>query len=122
VPNSKTRLGQLLDADTPCVLLCAGKDCYGKSSSATKKLEAAAANAGLDVGRVRCQGSCKGPTAVVPTADGPRWFEALASPRARHDLIAFASSRDTPTERLGKRELRGKRKKKAAKKLAGQLA
>ncbi len=103
------------------LLLCAGKDCFRNERAAFKKLEAAATNAGLELARVTCQGSCKGPTAVVPTADGPRWFENLGSKKARRDLVAFATGEGT-TKTLRNRELAGKRKKKAATKLADQLS
>lgn len=101
------------------LLLCAGKDCFRNERAAFKKLEASATNAGLRLTTVACQGSCKGPTAVVPTADGPRWFEDLDSTKAQRDLVAFASGADA-TKILRSRELTGKRKKKAAQKLAGQ--
>ena len=101
------------------LLLCAGKDCFRNERTAFKKLEAAATNAGLDLAKIACQGSCKGPTAVVPTADGPRWFEDLGSTKAQRDLVAFATGNGA-TKTLRKRELTGKRKKKAARKLAAQ--
>lgn len=111
----------MLGTDQPCLLLCAGKDCYRKERSAFKKLEAEAGNAGLVLTKIKCQGSCKGPTAVVPTESGPRWFEAVDSPNRRDDLIRFAVSGAEPSRRLAKRELTGKRKRKAADKLSSQL-
>lgn len=77
--------------------------------------------AGLHCTMVKCQGSCKGPTAVVPTDEGPRWFEALDSAKVRTSLVSFAAGTAPPTKQLAKRELTGKQRQKAAKKLAKQM-
>lgn len=103
------------------LFLCAGKDCFKKQRPAYDDLRSSAIDAGLDICSVKCQGSCKGPTAVVPTDEGLRWFEALDSGVVRVDLISFAAGGEAPSKQLAKRELRGKRKKKAAKKFAAQV-
>lgn len=121
MPNKKAGWSRNLTVAEPTLLLCAGKDCFRNEHTAFKKLEASASNAGLQLEKIKCQGSCKGPTAVVPTESGPRWFEALDSAKSRGDLIAFATGAEQPTRRLAKRELTGKRRKKAATKLAAQL-
>ena len=54
--------------------------------------------------------------------NGPRWFEDLSKKKARIDVIALASQgKKKPTKRLLKRELTGKQRKRAAKKLVKQL-
>ncbi len=81
-------------------------------------LRCRAVEAGLEVGTVRCQGSCAGPTAVVDLGAGPRWFERLQTTKVQIDLVRYAAGTESaPTGRLAKRELTGKRRKKAAKKL-----
>lgn len=118
MPNSL----HLVDADEPQTLfLCSGKDCFKKQRPAFDDLRSSAADAGLRLCMVKCQGSCKGPTAVVPTPEGLRWFEALDTKQLRNDLVSFATDPSEPTKKLSKRELQGKRKRKAAKKLAAQL-
>lgn len=121
MPNKKAPSGQTLDANGADLLLCAGKDCFRNEQTAFKKLEASAGNAGLQLQKINCQGSCKGPTAVVQTPCGPRWFESLDSNKVQHDLIAFATGAEPPSRRLAKRELTGKRKQKAAKKLRSEF-
>jgi len=108
--------------DSPALFLCAGKDCARKQRSAFDHLRSSAKAAGLACSMVRCQGSCKGPTAVVPTDDGLRWFEDLDSPKVRTTLVSFAAGDAKPTKQLVKRELTGKQKKKAAKKFAKQMS
>jgi hypothetical protein len=107
--------------DRPTLFLCAGKDCFKKQRPAFNDLRSSAIDAGLDLCMVKCQGSCKGPTAVVQTSEGPRWFEALDTKRLRTDLVSFAVDPSEPSKKLTKRELQGKKKNKAAKKLASQL-
>lgn len=103
---------------SPTVLLCAGKDCFAKRRSDFKSLRRAADDAGLCVDLVRCQGSCAGPTAVLHIDGDPRWFEKLQSAKAQRDVIDLARGEiDEPTKRLRARELTGKRRKKARKKL-----
>lgn len=124
MPNSESTHpndGVVPDEMRQTLFLCAGKDCFRKQRPAFNDLRSSAIDAGLELCMVKCQGSCKGPTAVVPTSDGPRWFEALDTAKVRSDLVSFAASRGEPTKKLGKRELQGKRRKKAAKKLASQL-
>lgn len=103
------------------LFLCAGKDCFKKQRPAFNDLRSSAIDAGLELCMVKCQGSCKGPTAVVPTADGPRWFEALDSEKLRSDLVTYAINPTKPSKKLTTRELQGKKRNKAAKKLANQL-
>lgn len=122
VPNSE----QLVLKNQQTLFLCAGKDCFKKQRPAFNDLRSSATDAGLQLCMVKCQGSCIGPTAVVQTKKGPRWFEALDSPSARTDLVSFAvatanTGEAKPPKSLRKRELQGKRKKKAAKKLSKQL-
>lgn len=101
------------------LLLCNGKDCHKKQRAAYDRLESAAHEAGLDVAGVPCQGSCVGPTAVVETPDGPRWFENLQSANATEAVVAFAlCPSKKPKKALQKRELVGKRRAKAERKLA----
>lgn len=123
VPNSEQLLSddQVLSNDAQTLFLCAGKDCFKKQRPAFNDLRSSAIDAGLQLCMVKCQGSCKGPTAVVQTPSGPRWFEALDSKSVRTDLVSFAVNQSTPSKKLTKREITGKTKKKAAKKLASQL-
>ncbi len=101
------------------LLLCVGKDCKKAHRQAFDRLESRANKAGLSVAFVKCQGSCEGPTAVVQTKDGPRWFEKLQSDKACEQVIEFAASpRRGPAKKLTKLELTGKKRAKAAKKLA----
>lgn len=118
VPNSEQLASEI---DRPTLFLCAGKDCFKKQRPAFNDLRSSAIDAGLELCMVKCQGSCKGPTAVVQTPKGPRWFEALDSKQLRSDLVAFAVEPSKPSKKLTKRELQGKKKNKAAKKLAAQL-
>ncbi len=120
VPNSEKLLpnDRVLPNDAQTLFLCAGKDCRKKQRPAFNDLRSSAIDAGLQLSMVKCQGSCNGPTAIVQTSKGPRWFEALDSKALRSDLVSFAVNPSEPTKKLTKRELRGKRKKKAAKKLS----
>lgn len=122
VPNKQPPSGRILTTQGTDLLLCAGKDCFRKEKKAFKNLEDSAGNAGLQLHKIKCQGTCEGPTAVVPTPCGPRWFEALDCPKLQTDLVSFATGAEAPSRRLTKRELTGKRKKKAAKKLSSQLS
>jgi len=118
VPNSEQLV---VESDRQTLFLCAGKDCFRKQRLAFNDLRSSAIDAGLDLCMVKCQGSCKGPTAVVQTPGGPRWFEALDSKKVRNDLVSFAVEPSEPSKKLTKRELQGKKRNKAAKKLAAQL-
>ena len=118
MPNSE-QLASKHDQQT--LLLCAGKDCFKKQRPAFEDLRSSAIDAGLSLSLVKCQGSCKGPTAVVQTPEGPRWFEALDTKKLRKDLVSFAVDTSELSRKLTKRELQGKKKNKAAKKLAAQL-
>ena len=105
------------DDRSQTLLLCAGKHCFKNQRPAFNDLRSSAIDAGLQLSLVKCQGSCKGPTAVVLTPNGPRWFEGLGSKALRSDLVSFATNPSEPSKKLIKRELRGKRKKKATKHL-----
>jgi len=118
VPNNEQLASK---KDRQALFLCAGKDCFKKQRPAFDDLRSSAIGAGLQLCMVKCQGSCKGPTAVVQTPSGPRWFEALDSKKLRTDLVSFAVDPSEPSQKLTKRELQGKKKNKAAKKLAAQL-
>ncbi|MDG2026107.1 MAG: hypothetical protein P8J50_03300 [Acidimicrobiales bacterium] len=103
------------------LLLCKGKDCASECKREFDDLTVRAETSGLEVGLVRCQGACTGPTAVVVGPDGPRWFEDLKSTKAQEDLCAFALGTEVELpRRLLRRELTGKARKKAEKKLAKQ--
>lgn len=103
----------------PLLLLCEGKDCAKKQKCAYRKLQKAAAKAEVAVGLVGCQGSCTGPTAVIVDETGPRWFEDLKKSKAHADVIELAARQQSkPTKRLKKRELKGKQRKRARKRLA----
>ena len=103
-------------------MLCTGKDCARKHPTAFEDLTARAAAAGCAVEFVKCQGSCSGPTAVVHDGERFRWFEDLEKPKARRDLVAFATNvtAELPS-RLAQRELTGKDLAKAERKLAAHL-
>ncbi len=106
------------ESRSPALFLCAGKDCFRDERAAFDALRSRATDAGLEVDTIRCQGSCAGPTAVVDLGQGPRWFERLQTTKVQIDLVQYASGTEAiPTTRLAKRELTGKRRKKAAKKL-----
>ena len=112
-------LDALPPGENPLLLLCEGKNCAKKQKCAYRKLTKAAASAEVPVGLVGCQGSCTGPTAVLVDEDGPRWFEDLQKSKARADVIRLATGQRTkPTNRLKKRELKGKQRKRARKRLA----
>ncbi len=110
-----------------CLLICEGSDCRKKQAKAYAALVRAAEQAGVSALPVKCQGSCVGPTAVVVDDSGPRWFEDLRSEKARRDLILSATrvslgGKAKPSQRLKDREMTGKKRKKAAKRLAKQAA
>jgi len=108
--------------ESPVLYLCAGKDCFRKERGAYVQLKGSAQCAGLTVQTVKCQGSCAGPTAVVAVDGGHRWFERLQSKSVQQDLVSFATApTSSPTSRLKKRELSGKQRQKAKKKLAKSL-
>ncbi len=107
----------------PLLLLCEGKDCAKKQKCAYRKLAKAAGDAEVTVGLIGCQGSCTGPTAVVVDENGPRWFEDLKKPKSHEDVIALATGRATkPSKRLKKRELKGKQRKRALKRIGKGIA
>ena len=115
-------LDSLSAVGEPRLLLCDKKSCSKKQACAFKKLTRAAERAEVTVELVGCQGACSGPTAVVIDENGPSWFQNLQKPKARADIIALASAEiSKPTKRLKKRQLKGKQRKRAAKKLAKQL-
>lgn len=100
------------------VMLCGGKDCAKKQRSAFKNLRSTLRSAGATVTPVECQGSCAGPTAVIRIGGDVRWFERLQGASSQHDLAEIAvGERSEVTRRLAKRELTGKKRAKAAKKL-----
>lgn len=102
-------------------MLCAGKDCAEKHPTAFAALTKRAGDAGCAVEFVKCQGSCEGPTAVVHDGSAVRWFERLAKPKSQRDLVALATGETTePSTRLTRRELTGKARAKAAKRLRRQ--
>lgn len=106
----------------PRLLLCDRKSCAKSEKCAFKDLQKQAKRAEVPVEFVGCQGSCSGPTAVVIDENGPRWFEDLSKRKARTDVIALVTQEATkPSKRLKKRELTGKQRKRAAKKLVKQL-
>jgi len=110
----------------PCLLLCESKDCKKKKASDFKALTRRVKAAGIDSGAVKCQGSCVGPTAVLFEQGEPRWFENLGSTRAQDDLVEAAvrlgkGKSAKPSKRLRKRELTGKQRTRAAKRLQKQL-
>lgn len=113
---------QLAYLDIPGLLmLCAGKDCARKEARAFEDLVTRAGAGGCTVEFVKCQGSCTGPTAVVHDGVRLRWFERLDKPGARRDLVAFATGTAVEMpKRLAKRELTGKSRDKAHRRLAAQ--
>lgn len=107
--------------DVATLLVCRGDDCLKKRKRPFDSLVQTATDAGLAIEMVRCQGACSGPTAVVLTSDGPRWFEKLKGAEVQLEVCAMAlNERTTPSKRLRGRELRGKQRAKAAKRLAKQ--
>lgn len=105
-----------------CLLICGGQDCRKKQKKAYRALVRSVADAGIDATEVPCQGSCVGPTAVIVDSSGPRWFEDLRSPKARADVVVAATrvslgGKAKPSKRLQSRELTGKKRKKAARRL-----
>ena len=106
-----------------CLLLCNGKGCKKKQKNAYNALVKRLAEHGLKPTDIACQGSCVGPTVVLVDKNGPRWFEDLHSKSARTDVVEsavrVASGRKAkPSNRLRKRELTGKQRQRAAKRLA----
>ena len=109
--------------DKARLLLCDRKSCAKSEKCAFKDLKKQAKLAEVPVEFVGCQGSCSGPTAVVIDENGPRWFEDLRTRKARADVIALATQGvHKPSKHLLKRELTGKQRKRAFKKLLNQLA
>ncbi|MFN3219683.1 MAG: hypothetical protein ACE367_24625 [Acidimicrobiales bacterium] len=103
------------------LMLCAGKDCARKESGAFEDLVTRAGAGGCTVEYVKCQGSCTGPTAVVHDGARLRWFERLDKPGVRRDLVAFAAGTAVEIpKRLAKRELTGRSRDKAHRRLAAQ--
>ena len=105
-----------------CLLICGGSDCRKKQKKAYNALVRSVSDAGLATEEVKCQGSCVGPTAVIVDKSGPRWFEDLRSVKAQADVVTAATrvtlgGKTKPTKRLQSRELTGKKRKKAAKRL-----
>lgn len=105
-----------------CLLLCNGKGCAKKQKKAYKKLEKRFEKQGLVAIDVACQGSCVGPTVVLVDDDGPRWFEDLRSEKAQRDVVesavrVVAGKKAKPSKRLRSRELTGKQRTRAAKRL-----
>ena len=118
MPNERT---------SDCLLVCTGGGCRKKQKKAFKALVSALSEAGVESGEVRCQGSCVGPTVVIVDEAGPRWFEDLRSSRAQADVVESVTrvqlgGNIKPSKRMKKRELTGKQRKKAAKRLAKQAA
>ena len=108
-------------ADLPTLLLCSGKHCLKKKSSAYRSLEGAIVEADISFTTVACVGTCSGPTAMVCRGSTQRWFEDLGSSKAQRDLVSYAiRSSKKPSERLKKRELTGKKRKKVQKRLAAR--
>jgi len=109
-----------------CLLLCDGKGGAKKQKRAYNQLTKRLADEGIAVQDVSCQGSCVGPTAVLIDADGPRWFEDLRT-KSSHLAVVEASVRISrgkkakPTKPLRKRELVGKQRRRAEKRLAKSL-
>lgn len=102
----------------PCLRLCDGKDCAKKQPKAYERLNKTAAEAGVRVESVGCQGSCAGPTAVVDIDGELHWFERLQKRKDQAEVVALAAGeRPRPSGRLAKLELTGKRRRKAARKL-----
>ncbi len=100
------------------LLLCHGSSCAKKQRSAFNRLSNAATRAGLDPVAIKCQGSCEGPTAVLHIGGTYQWFERLGSKGAQADLLELAvGDRTEASNRLKKRELTGKQRAKAARKL-----
>lgn len=120
---ANTFLAEHLPADGETrVFVCKAKGCAKKHKCEFNKLIQAVAAADVRVDLVGCQGSCSGPTAVIVDSDGPRWFEDLLSKSGRADLVSLATGEiDKPTKRLKKRELTGKQKKRALRKLVKQI-
>jgi len=107
--------------ESPTLLMCAGKDCFQKCKPAFTHLAGVAGEIGVSVDTVECLGACSGPTAVVVRSDGTRCFDELAGAKVQRDICRFAAGRDDePSKRLAKRELSGKRRKKAERRLAKQ--
>ncbi len=107
---------------TSALMLCVGKDCAKKHPTAFDDLARRARAGGCDVDFVKCQGSCTGPTAVMHDGDRYRWFEDLAKTKARKDLVALATGASTEvSDRLATRELTGRARAKAERKLSAQL-
>jgi hypothetical protein len=103
------------------LMLCTGKDCARKQSRAFQDLVDRAGAGGCTVEFVRCQGSCSGPTAVVHDGHRLRWFEKLDKPGARRDLVSFATGTAVEIpKRLAKRELTGRSRDRAQRRLAAQ--
>ena len=118
MPNAST---------TACLLICGGTGCRKKQKKAYKALVQSVSDAGIITEEVKCQGSCVGPTAVIVDERGPRWFEDLRSTKAQADVVTAATrvtlgGKTKPTKRLRNRELTGKKRKKAAKRLPRQAA
>ncbi len=108
-------------SETPTLLVCKGNDCFKKRKRPFESLVRTATDAGLAIDTVRCQGACSGPTAVVLTSDGPRWFEDLEGTDVQLELCSLAlDERTKPSKRLRRKELKGKQRAKAAKRLAKQ--
>lgn len=110
-----------------CLLICGGQGCRKKQKKAYKALLRSVSDAGLITEEVKCQGSCVGPTAVIVDRSGPRWFEDLRSTKAQADVVTAATrvtlgKKTKPSKRLKSRELTGKKRKKAAKRLEKQAA
>lgn len=94
-----------------------------KQKKAYKALVKRFATHGLKATDIACQGSCVGPTVVLVDEKGPRWFEDLRSRGAQDDVVESAvrvtSGRKVkPSKRLRKRELTGKQRQRATKRLA----
>ena len=101
-----------------CLRLCNGKDCAKKQAKAYGRMQKVAAEAGVGVESVGCQGSCAGPTAVVRIDGELHWFERLQKRKDQAEVVALAAGeKPRPSKRLQKLELTGKRRRKAARKL-----
>jgi len=109
-----------------CLLLCNEKGCAKKQKKAYAKLARRLTDAGIETKDVACQGSCIGPTVVLTDADGPRWFEDLRT-KSSQEAVVEASLRVArgkkakPAKSLQKRELTGKQRRRAQKRLAKAL-